>query len=401
MIKKIIFVFSKYFEIKDWSIFNCPYFLAEGYNVEIWSLVQIHYKGRAKEPLHLFRDYNVKYFEEINKFKRELWKNNRKHTMFLIYPSLGENSETGYLIRRLIKQGGFQYCDYFYPPCFTNTTNEKIPDTWMEITVYYFKHLSNRKIIKDLLFSFAYPPKYIFITAQDKFTNLANKYDILCSRKLKYINTPDYDKFIAENTDEDLSILKREELKENKYIVFLDQAHTHHSDVVNRGLKPWVTEEVYGKELCNLFDFIEKHTNLDVVIALHPKAEYKDSSIFGGRKMIYGETRSLIKYSNFVISDFSTSISYSMLYKKRLLMYTTNQLIRNGDYIPRQQALAKFLGCRIVNISKSIPADLLDAYVKQISEIKRRIYIKRLICSRTKGKKITSAQIIDRCLKKV
>lgn len=402
MIEKIIFVFSKYFEEKDWGIFNCPYFLKQGYKVEIWSLVQIHYKGKAKEPLHLFRDYEVKYFEEINKFKYEIQKNNRKHTIFLIYPSLGENNETGYIIRRLIRQKGFKYCDYFYPPVFSHTVNEKIPNTWKSITDYYLRNIKNKQVIKELFFSLVFPPSYVFMTAEDKWWSLANKYDILKSGKLKYINTPDYDKFLVENGKEDLLVLSREGLQENKYIVFLDEAYSHHSDILNQGMKGWVTEDVYGRELCNLFDVLEMQMNMEVVIALHPKAEYKDSSVFGNRKMIHGESRVLIKYSSLVIVNFSTAFSYIILYKKRFLMYTTNQLIRNSGYhITMQRTLAKFLKCRIMNISKKIPVGLLDEYIYRANEEKRKIYLTRLICSRKRGEKVTSAQIIDKCLKEL
>lgn len=400
MIKKIIFIFVKYFEEKDWSIFNCPYFLEQGYKVEIWTLVQIHYKGKAKEPLHLFRDYEVKYFEKIDKFKYEIQKNNRKHTIFLIYPSLGENNETGYLIRRLIRQNGFQYCDYCYPPVFSYIVNEKIPNTWKDITHYYLKNIRNKEMIKDLFFSLIYPPRYVFMTAEDKWWSLANKYDILKSGKLKYINTPDYDNFLLGNEKQDFLVLSREGLQENKYIVFLDEAYSHHSDILNQGLKSWVTEDIYGRELRNLFDVLETQMNMEVVIALHPKAEYKDSSVFGNRKMIHGESRVLIKYSNLVIADLSTAFSYIILYKKRFLMYTTNQLIRNSRYhISMQRTLAKFLECRIMNISKTIPIGSLDEYINKANEEKRKIYLKRLVCSRKKGDNATSAQIIDNCLK--
>lgn len=402
MIKKIIFVFSKYFEKKDWNIFGCPYFLEEGYTVEIWSLVQICYAGKAKKPLHLFKDYKVQYFNETSRFENKLQKIDHAQTMFIIYPSLREDPATGRLIRRAIKKSGGRYCDYFYPLYFTEALDEAVPSTWGSITSYYLKSLRDKEMIENLFFSLVYPPAYIFITAHAKVRELANMYDILNPRKLKYINAQDYDQFISEDGKEDLAILDGEGLRKNQYVVFLDEAHTHHSDNANLGLKSWVTEDVYGQEVCYLFDFIEQQTGLDVIIALHPKAEYKDSSIYGGRRMIYGKSRVLIKYSSIVITDISTAISYVMLYKKKMLMYTTDQLLQSSGYQKQEQAaLAEFVGCEIVNVSKKLPDTLSDSYVKQADEFKRWTYINEFVCSRRKHRKVTSAQIINACLKRL
>lgn len=402
MIKKIIFVFSKFFETKDWDIFGCPYFLEQGYDIEIWSLVQIYYAGKAKKPLHLFKDYKVQYFNEISRFQNKLQKVDHKQTIFIIYPSLGENPATGRLIRREIRKTGGRYCDYFYPLYFMDTVNEVLPGTRADITRYYLKHFRDKEKIKNLFFSFVYPPTYIFITARAKVRELANRYDVLNPYKLKYINTQDYDRFLSEDGEEDLTIVEKEGLQNNQYVVFLDEAHTHHSDNMNLGLKSWVTEEVYGKEIRNLLDFIEKQTGVDVVIALHPKAEYKDSSLYGGRRMIYGKSRALIKYSSIVITDISSAISYIMLYHKKMLLYTTDQLLQGEGYQKQEQlALAKFLGCEIVNASKELPSNLSDKYVKQADESKRQMYLKEFVCSRRKNRKMTSAQIINTCLREL
>ncbi len=401
MIRKIVFVFSKYFEKKDWNIFNCPYFLEKGYEIEILSLVQIHYKGKAKKPLNIFNDHEVKYFDKIYKFREEIKKKKRKETLFIVYPSLGENPGTGYIIRRIIKQLGFQYCDYFYPPYLLEEyKGRQFPNTWMGIMKYYMKHWENKRDIKNLLFSIIYPPKLIFITAKENLWMLANKYDTLNKKKLLYINTPDYDEFISKNSDEDLTILREEGLEEDKYIVFLDEAFTHHSDITNLGLPGLVTENIYQQEIAKFFGFVENYTGMKVVIALHPKAEYINSSIFGNRKMIRGKSRILIKYCSLVIMNCSTALSYVMLYNKKVVVYITEQLKRNQLYRQMTFTEGKYLGCKIVNISKKIPDDLFQNYVKSIEKSKREDYIDRFVCSRKQKEKL-SAQLIDDCLKKI
>ncbi len=401
MIKKIIFIFSKFFEQKDWEIFDCDYYMEKRIEIEIWSLVKIHYQGKAKTPKYLFRDYNVKYFDELSDFKNNIRRQDCKSVIFIIYPSLGENSRTGYIIRYFIKKSNCRYCDYFYPPVVNNLQYDF--DGISSIIRYYYENIRKKDVLKQLLFSIIFPPKFIFINAYANRNMIANKYDLLNRDRLIYINTPDYDKFLIQNEDRDLDVIRRENLMQNGYIVFLDEAHTHHSDTVNEGLSTGVTEDVYGKEIRYLFDIIESKTNMEVVIALHPKAEYIDSCMFGGRKMIHGESRVLIKYSNFVILDYSTAVSYIMLYRKKVFLYTTNQLRKNmgGTLPPMQRWFAELLGCRILNISNNIPENLMEKYLFCVKDAIRREYIKKYVCSRKNKEKKISSHIIYDCIKRL
>ncbi len=397
VIKKIIFVFVKYFEQKDWIIFDCPYYLKAGYEVEIWSLVHIQYDRELKEPKYLFRDNEVKYFNKVENFESEIQRNDPKATVFLLYPSLGENTRTGYMIRRFIKKHGFRYCDYFFPPVLLSAYKEELSDIW-SITRYYLRNIRNIDKLRQLFFSFLYPPEYVFIEARANVRQLANKYDVLNGHRLKYINTQDYDRYLMEDMTTDVLFLEQENLERDNYIVFVDQAFTHHSDIVNEGIKVAVTEDVYGKEIRQLFDLIERQTNMEIVVALHPKAEYLNDTIFGGRKMVHGETRKLIKYCSFVICNSSTVISYIMLYKKDLLLYTTEQVKRAYIYIKEAQlALAKFLECKVVNLSKKLPDNLLEKYVCTVDELKRSKYLDEFVCS--KYHNVKSSQIINKCVK--
>ena len=403
MVKKIIFLMSvKYFENKDWNQFGCQYFLDMGYDLEIWSLVKIHYKGKAKKPLHFFKDYEVKYFEDTNGLKNEIKKNKKKETVFIIYPSLGEDYYTkkGYYIRWLIRKLGYQYCDYFYPP-YPSYINFKqnIPTTWKTITKYYINNLNRDKFFM-LLFSIIAPPRYVFVTAKAKLCQLANRYDLLKRNKLIHINTFDYDEFMKNELEEDVIFIEREGLKKDSYIVFIDQALTHHSDYANAGLEPCVTEKIYGNELRRFFNLIEVRTGMEVVIALHPKAEYKDLSLFGIRKTIQGNTRCLIKYCNFVITYCSTSISYIMLYKKKILIYYTNELLENEINKDMVFIVAKILGCCAVNISNKIPEQLFEKYIKLPEEKRIKEYIEYYVTFNQK-RKVTSYQVINQCLKKI
>ena len=125
--------------------------------------------------------------------------------------------------------------------------------------------------------------------------------------------------------------------------------------------------------------------------------------MFGGRKMIHGESRVLIKYCNFVIFDYSTAVSYIMLYRKKMFLYTTNQIRKNmrGLLPPLQRWFAKWVGCKVLNISNNIPENLMEDYLFCVNDAIRREYIKEYVCSRKRNRKEVSSHIIYDCLKRL
>ena len=85
--------------------------------------------------------------------------------------------------------------------------------------------------------------------------------------------------------------------------------------------------KVYGKynKTKKLIDKIEKKYNAKVVIACHPKSNYKiEDNFFNNRTLINHKTENLIKFSKFVITHGSTAISYAILYEKPILTILAN-----------------------------------------------------------------------------
>ena len=136
--------------------------------------------------------------------------------------------------------------------------------------------------------------------------------------KLVPINLCDYD------NHKNLIDSSLERLVKEKYAVFLDTFLPFQSDlkVENR---PVVTPALYYSSLNSFFQLIEKKYRVKVLIAAHPKAEYK-YDMFNGREILYGQTPRLVKDSEYVIAEMSTAICYAIINNKPLFFLYNDEM---------------------------------------------------------------------------
>lgn len=132
------------------------------------------------------------------------------------------------------------------------------------------------------------------------------------------VNSDDYDRAIEKRG--------KERIKEEKFIVFLDECMPLHPDISICGIKA-IDANIYYKEINNFFDKVEKITNLKVVIAAHPKALiYKEYNYFGGREIIFYKTAELVRDSELVLAHDSTAIGYVVAFNKPMLSLTSDNI---------------------------------------------------------------------------
>lgn len=104
------------------------------------------------------------------------------------------------------------------------------------------------------------------------------------------------------------------------YCVYLDTYLPFHPDLVTEtGLD---VNETLKSELLQerdkIFEYIENKYGLEIIIAAHPRANYKDKGdIFKGRKIEYGMTAELVKGegAKLVLTDCSNSIFFAVMAK--------------------------------------------------------------------------------------
>lgn len=163
---------------------------------------------------------------------------------------------------------------------------------------------------------------------------------------VKMIPINDYDYQIAKYAP-------RVKIIEGHYMLFIDQYEPFHPDFDILGIER-INPDVYFKEINSYFELLEKKYDMPVVISAHPKAQlYHEKDFFNGRKIIWGNTCQLSYYADYVITHYSTAVSFPICFKKPLLFIYTEEMEKKNPSIYYLHSMANVLNCNRVNISES------------------------------------------------
>lgn len=118
------------------------------------------------------------------------------------------------------------------------------------------------------------------------------------------------------------------EYKYNKpYCVFLDTDVIDASDYHIFGNKSDNNLEAYHRKLVDFFQWIEKNLGIEVLISAHPKSRvFKNKNNFNGFNVVHNASASLLKGSNFALSEGTTAISFAVYFNKPMLFFTMKEL---------------------------------------------------------------------------
>lgn len=307
------------------QIWNIDLIKARGIHVEYWDISQLIYPG-IYIPDNIQKDYII-YIHSLDDLYINLKRLDvEKCIMAVEFFQIWENRSIWAMLNHF-------NCKCIKVDLYANTN---IKDAYKRDLITKLKQFSVLKFCKKVLWLFYY--KFFL-------TNI--RIQLLSSSSLAnpniYINHPDYEKFIY---DEEVPAVQNQ-----KYAVFIDTFYPLHPDLsfyFNAATHNIDVDE-YRRLMCNFFDYLEIKYNLNIVIAAHPKSIYNGSE-FGNRLIFKNRTANLIKYSNFVITHESNSISYIALSNKPFVMvypksYKTIYFLYN--YIT---ALAKVCGRQAYDI---------------------------------------------------
>lgn len=152
--------------------------------------------------------------------------------------------------------------------------------------------------------------------------------------------------------DEYLRSKEAEPVLDEKYILFMDAGLAHLPAV--SGKPDSINREEYLADMNRLFKRLESEYKLPVVIAAHPKSEYQEND-FGDRKIILYKTPALLKYAEFVLAHYSTSLIDLVLQKKPVIFLYSESYMNS----PSQTILinsieyAKMLNAPLVDLKKN------------------------------------------------
>lgn len=193
--------------------------------------------------------------------------------------------------------------------------------------------------------------------------------------------------------DEYLKSEQEERVVDDKYILFMDAGMAHHPNVSRRVNS--INKAEYLEDMNRLFDYLEKEYHLPVIVAAHPKSGYQGDE-FNGRQIILYKTPALLKYAEFVLAHYSTSLIDLVLQKKPVIFLYCEEYMNSPSQtnLITTSEYAKMLNAPLVDIKKfdkiSVSFDE-DAYNKFIEE--------HIICKQ--HKESLNAELIVAFLKKL
>lgn len=397
---KVIFIFERrHGYANDYELFGMKAFESRGWEIEVWSVVRWNI-GNLEDPLNMDMTGRTRYIDNESQLDKELDRIKKEKCIFLIYAYHGYRY-TSYTIRKKIKKLGFSFCNI------TESPNIDIEKYRYKLTYNVFGILRNeykrsryfiRKIIRDIktnhssaasdkidiltqwrdLYARLFGPflcksKYNFVTVELLYPMFPNQLECLSKRTI-LVSSWMYGEYLRS--------IEHDNGPKEKYVVFVDQFLTGHSDFIKTGIKfPIQDKEFYFESLNTLFCNIEKEYDCPVIIAAHPKAEYTGSE-FGNRKIIYNNTDDLIKDAELVIVQYSTCFSMIALYGKAFLNIYAGCFFDNVPNLKNTYNLLKnAFGCRQLNIESKIEIDDWKEYVTEYNQSVYDRYKKNYVVS--------------------
>jgi hypothetical protein len=344
MIKRIIFIVPTLWNQRDYDRFGLEILIKNGFSIKVFDCTplinpQAYGKVHITNPMtfqgfHLFTSKN----ELVSKFER------LKPKTDFVFAVLDDNESNRFVFELLtfynIRFGIFSAgCVPSVPLILKLKDQLRSPVKLVEKIVRKAK-LNTKKGFSNKQHAEKKPELYIVGgTEASKRTN-----------KLVGINT----KYLQCHAfDYDLFLDERDKKHQNSNeIVFLDEYIPFHSDHVYNNVPFPESANLYYPKLKRFFDDVEKQLGKPVVIAAHPRSDYKNKPcLFGNRRVVYGKTTELVHNSEFVISHCSTSLNFAVLFLKPILFITDTEL--DKSYMnPTIRSMANSFGKKPINIDQ-------------------------------------------------
>lgn len=369
--KMVLILFHKYFENKDIDMFDIAEIKRQGFDVEIWILVKLSYSFNIGKPRNCYEGKEVTEFVTLNQIEKRISKMNMRKSFFITYPGEAYDDISNAVRRNIVIHKG-KYANYYYPLHLSVTPNlAKRSDNFFDVVKEYSYSWRNNQYkmycdIKLLWNTFRYPSSYEFIQGEAGYGHIRNKF-IGLSKKCIKLHSIDMDTYIRNKGKQ-----RNNDIPKETFAVFVDQYMEGHSDFKKDGIKsPICSRERYYTELNNFFSMIEKIYDCKIVIALHPKAEYRDNP-FQGRQMISNQTHALIENAAFCILHDSTCFSFILYNKKPFYQIITTDM-RQDELTNKcimeyeKQGFSKV--CDISLLEEEKIKDYLNVYNADIHEL--------------------------------
>ena len=147
----------------------------------------------------------------------------------------------------------------------------------------------------------------------------------------------------------------------NKFGIYLDSPTPlfDGDNIITKNDKEYFfTIKKWFPSLNNFFDNLEDLLKIKIIIAPHPKVNYKNySDIYKKRKFLKTKLYKITKFAKLIIGRNSSAFSYCAINTKPALVITSNELMSKKKYYDEQLYFAKELGTKVVNIDNKFNRD--------------------------------------------
>lgn len=332
---------SDFFCVKEW--------IESGYDIEYWDLSQFTCHETLKavqiEGLIINEILNIKDFE------RHVKSLNSQNTLFLTWVNYCWYSAGFY---EVISKYKFDYAffDNGLIPSLTTSIvkkNKSIMQVLRGIRNRYYLYRAKTHVLK--------PASYYF-RLSEVHDGGADKIDH--NTIIGWCNSGDY---------EHNSRLKPSGNKD--FVVFLDQYIPYHNDNTLNGQKQ-IDPERYYCSVNRFFEYVENRYGVPVVIAAHPAAmRYNTDNPYNGRKICFNLTSELVHDCKFVLSHFTTAISFVVLNNKKMISLTSDVFVNERPWMDKYiQRISDVLGVPYVNIDHLKNIDIDDISIETYEKYK-------------------------------
>ena len=187
--------------------------------------------------------------------------------------------------------------------------------------------------------------------------------------KILRLHTWDYERFL--NTE-------KYDNNGKPYCVYLDQYLPFHPDLVTElGLNiADGDKQRFVTDMNAVFNRIKTDYNMDVIIAAHPRADYKDKpTLYPNSKIEYGATSQLVKGASLVVANFSNSIMFAVMANIPVIL-VNSEIIEKNDYLRKMQVgFSDLIGASIIKSAKQLPNNMDFSINKEKYDAVRKMFI--------------------------
>lgn len=344
-ISRIVFLHEGHFSQTYYEMFGIELLEKNGFQVEVWNFLPF-LKGAdfqritPPDPIvwsgyHLFPDRSMA-IEALSALTAS----------DMVICGLHYTLET-YTFYRMLSKKKTIYCSNLAMalPTGTLSNTRQIKKKIQRINVYrIFSRLFQMIPFKML----GVKPADIVLAMGEKF--FRHGYPMNEKSEILWVHFHDYDNYLA------IRDVKANE--DEKLGVFIDEYLPFHPDHVDMGL-PSVEAGEYYRLLCDFFNFLEEKYGVHITIAAHPRSKYDEMpDLFGGRPVIRGKTVELVRNAAFVMLHQSMALNYAVLFRKPIILITTDQQSQFMSEDPSMEWLGSFFGTSVHNLNRSLNIDL-------------------------------------------